>query len=140
MKNLKLLIVDDHELVRESFNTTLNSNCPEGYFFLIDEASDGSEAVNKATKIKYDIIFMDVRLPNVDGIAATKDILKVHPETRIIGISMFKEDHEIKGMLAAGAMGYILKNTSKKELFEAIDAVLNDSHYFSKEIPSNLRH
>lgn len=131
----KILIVDDHEMVREGVRLLLES-LPQ-LNVSIDEASNGSEAIRKCNGRKYDIILMDIRMPGIDGIAATTEILK-KSDAKIIGLTMHSEDVFAEKMLQAGARGYILKNAGSGELEKAITRVLQGGLYFSNEISNRL--
>lgn len=133
MNSLKLLIVDDHPMVRLGIKSLL-----EGVkeVELIDEASDGEEAINKYATTPYNVVIMDIKMPKKDGIEATKEILKKYPQARIIALSMLDEQDFIVKMLQAGAKGYLLKNSSKDELLRAVLAVSKGDNYFSHEVSS----
>ncbi len=139
MKNsIKILIVDDHKLVRNGINYTLLHSNEVGFIDRIDEAINGSEAYELAMAFDYDIILMDINMPELDGIKATKKILKERPKSKIIAISMYNEDYEIRSMIRAGAEGYLLKNTGSEILNAAIKAVLEGSKYYSNEVALRL--
>ena len=132
---LRILIVDDHEMVREGVRLLLES-LPQMQVS-IDEASNGSEAIRKCNGRKYDIILMDIRMPGIDGITATTEILK-KSDAKIIGLTMHSEEVFAEKMLAAGAKGYILKNAGSGELEKAINRVQQGGLYFSNEISNRL--
>jgi DNA-binding NarL/FixJ family response regulator len=133
MNSLKLLIVDDHPMVRLGIKSLL-----EGVkeVALVDEAVDGEDALQKYNTKSYDIIIMDIKMPNKDGIETTKEIIKKNPYARIIALSMLDEQDFIIKMLQAGAKGYLLKNSSKEELLRALQAVSRGDNYFSHEVSS----
>lgn len=134
MKGLKILIADDHKIVRVGIRYTLESSNPQGFISKFDEASNGYEAVQLATVYEYDIIFMDINMPEMDGISATRQIIRQTKNKSIIAISMHDEEYQVRQMLEAGAKGYLLKNTGPEILNAAIDAVLKGGHFFSNEV------
>jgi DNA-binding NarL/FixJ family response regulator len=132
---IKILIVDDHELVREGVRLLLES-LPHMQVS-IDEASNGSEAIRKCNGRHYDVILMDIRMPGIDGITATAEILK-KSDTKIVGLTMHAEEAFAEKMLQAGAKGYILKNAGSGELEKAINRVMQGGLYFSSDISNRL--
>jgi DNA-binding NarL/FixJ family response regulator len=138
MKKIKILLVDDHKLVRNGIKYTLETSRMAKRIDEIHEAVNGSEAVEFAKAIKYDLIFMDINMPLKDGISATKEIVKTDKFTKIIALSMFDEDFEIRSMIKAGAMGYLLKNTGTEVLEEAISTVLSGGNYYSNDVAVKL--
>lgn len=133
MKNIRILIVDDHPMIRHGIKSLLSD---EDNISLIEEASDGKEAINRLGSTSYDLIIMDIKMPEMNGIEATEHIHKTYPDTKILAISMYDEQRYIVKMLQAGALGYILKNTGKQELLNAIDTVMRGESYFSQEVSS----
>jgi DNA-binding NarL/FixJ family response regulator len=117
---LKVLLVDDHALVRRGFRRMLED---EPSFQVVGEASDGGEAVKRAEELRPDVIVMDCALPQVNGIEATRLILKKLPDTAILMLSMHSEDTLVRQALEAGARGYILKNAMDLDLVNAIKKV-----------------
>ena len=139
MNKLKILIADDHKLVREGIKITLSQSNSLFEFERMDEASNGEEAVIKAEVFDYDLIFMDINMPVLDGIEATKRIKSDKKrENRIIALSMHSEEFQIKSMIKAGASGYILKNTGLEELNRAIKTVINGNKFYSNEVALKL--
>lgn len=138
MKKIKILLVDDHKLVRNGIKYTLESGGISNRISEIHEAVNGEEAIKKAIVSNYDIIFMDINMPEKDGIKATKEIVRNDKFTKIIALSMFDEDFEIRSMLKAGASGYLLKNTGPEILEEAINTVLNGGKYYSNDVALKL--
>ena len=139
MNKLKILIADDHKLVREGIKITLSQSNSLFEFDRMDEASNGEEAVIKAEVFDYDLIFMDINMPILDGIEATKKIKSEKKrENKIIALSMHSEEFQIKSMIKAGASGYILKNTGLEELNRAIKTVINGNKFYSNEVALKL--
>jgi DNA-binding NarL/FixJ family response regulator len=117
---LKVLLVDDHALVRRGFRRMLED---EPSFQVVGEASDGAEALKRAEELRPDVIVMDCALPQVNGIDATRQILKKLPDTAILMLSMHSEDTLVRQAMEAGARGYILKNAMDLDLVSAIKKV-----------------
>ncbi len=117
---LKVLVVDDHRLVREGLISLLRLN-PE--IEVVGEASDGDEAVGKARSLKPDVVLMDISMPGMNGITATRLIKKDLPETKVIMLTMLDQEGYVYEAVKAGATGYLLKNTGLEELVKAIKEV-----------------
>lgn len=114
---IRVLIADDHQLVRQGMAALLSVK-PE--FEILGQARDGVEAVELATSLSPDIILMDLQMPHKDGIEATREIKADNPEARILIITSFGEDENVYLAIKAGALGYLLKDSSPKELMQAI--------------------
>ena len=117
---IKILVVDDHMVVREGLCALLT---PRNGMEVVGEAADGAEAVEKARTLNPDVILMDLNLPVKSGLEATADIIRENPAARILVLTSFDEDENISAAIRAGALGYVLKNTSASELFHAIRGV-----------------
>jgi two-component system response regulator NreC len=120
-KKIKVLAVDDHRLVREGLTSLLRIH-PE--IEVVGEASDGDEAVSKARTLEPDVILMDISMPGMNGITATKIIVKDMPKTKVIMLTMLDQEGYVYEAVKAGATGYLLKNTGLEELVKAIKEVL----------------
>jgi DNA-binding NarL/FixJ family response regulator len=105
---------------------------------LIGEAADGRELITLVTSTKPDVILTDIQMPGMSGIEATREILKKNNNIAIIALSMFNEENYIVDMLEAGAKGYLLKNTHKDEIVQAIQTVNNGNNYYCKETSDKL--
>ena len=114
---IKILLVDDHAVVRSGLSKFLlvNKNMK-----LVGEASDGAEAVQKASLYQPDVVLMDLMMPGMDGITAIHEIHQRYPNTKIIALTSFAEQNLVQGALQAGAIGYLQKNVTAKELAHAI--------------------
>ncbi len=136
MNPITILIVDDHKLFREGMKLILN-NLP--HIKNIQEAENGKACIAFFERgQKADIVFMDIEMPEMNGIDATTEIMKKHPELNIIGLSMYGDEDYYTRMIEAGAKGFILKNSGIKEVQESIKEVSSGNNYFSKEILSGL--
>ena len=118
--DIRVLIVDDQNLVRMGFRMLLDA---EPGIHVVGEASDGAEGVRIAHREQPDVVLMDVRMPGLDGIAATAEVLRVAPESRVIVLTTFDLDEYAFGGLRAGASGFLLKDTRPAELLSAVRAV-----------------
>ena len=134
-KSIKVLIVDDQHVFRLGLKALIQNM--EG-IEVIDEASDGLMMIKKAIEIKPDLILTDIKMPQLDGIAATKELFKLLPDSRVIALSAYIKDDLILQMLESGAMGYLVKSAEAEEIKEAIETVFNRKPYFCKEITSRL--
>ena len=130
-KPLNIFLVDDHNLFREGLRFLLE-NQPE--IHSITEASSGEELLNQLDAISPDMILMDIEMPGMNGIEATAAVLKKHPETKIIALSMHANENYYSEMINAGARGFLLKNSRFDEVMQAINDVKEGKNYFSPEI------
>lgn len=134
MDNLKILIVDDHPIIRDGLKTLLSDSLDAE----IDEAVDGEDMKGKVKDEVFDLVLMDVKMPKVNGIEATKYLSEHYPDQKVLALSTYDDDSYIVSMLESGARGYVLKNAGKEELLEAIEVVLSGESYFSREVSSKL--
>ncbi len=135
MGPVKLVIADDHQIISDGLKALLKNN-PK--ISILGVASNGREAVKLAQLVSPDIFLMDVDMPIMNGIEATKAIKKDHPEIKIIILTMHNEAGLVKTLMAAGADSYLLKNTDQEELITAIHKVARGKQYFSSDITTNL--
>jgi DNA-binding NarL/FixJ family response regulator len=117
---VRVLLVDDDDLMRAGLRSVLSS---DEAIEVVGEAGDGRAAVASARTLKPDLVLMDVRMPDLDGISATRELLAVSPEVRVVILTTFEEDDYIFGALSAGASGFLLKRTRPEELTAAIHTV-----------------
>ena len=117
---LRLLLVDDHRLFRQG----LRQICEvKGGFTVVGEAENGREAVELALQLKPDVVLMDIQMPEMDGVEATRQISLQQPETRVIILTMYRQDNYVFEAIKAGARGYLLKDADGTDLLAAIEAV-----------------
>jgi len=121
-KQIRILIADDHQLVRQGFMALLSV---KPGVEVVGQAKDGSEAIKLAHTLKPDIILMDLLMPHKNGIEATREIKAKNPDARILIITSFSEDENVYQAIKAGALGYLLKDSSPQELMQAIHNVCN---------------
>ena len=119
-KPIRLLIVDDHKIVRKGLSVLLST---EQGIEVIGEAQDGSEAVEKAASLGPDVVLMDLVMPKMDGIEATRRIIEAQPNAKILVLTSFAADDKVFPAVKAGALGYLLKDSSPEELLDAIHRV-----------------
>ena len=118
--NIRILIADDHTLVRQGFEALLST---KDDIQIVGLAENGEKAIKMAQKLKPDIILMDLMMPVKNGIEATREIKADNPDARILIITSFAEDENVFQAIKAGALGYLLKDSSPKELMQAIEDV-----------------
>ena len=117
---IRVLLVDDDALMRAGLASILSS---DPTLDVVGEAADGRDAVERVDALRPDVVLMDVRMPEVDGITATRDVVAASPDTRVVILTTFEDDEYIFGALTAGASGFLLKRTTPESLIEAIKAV-----------------
>ena len=120
MGKIRILIADDHAVVREGTRRILEQ---EPDMEVVGEAGDGEEAVNLATSLKPDVVIMDISMPKMDGIEATRLIKAACPSITVLALSAYDDDQFVFSLLEAGAAGYLLKSVRSRELVDAIRAV-----------------
>jgi DNA-binding NarL/FixJ family response regulator len=120
MTPVKVLIVDDDDLVRDGLSAVLSS---DESIEIVDQVGDGRQGIDRARFLRPDVVLMDVRMPELDGINATRELLTVAPEAKVVILTTFEEDDYIFGALKAGASGFLLKRTPRADLIAAIHAV-----------------
>lgn len=115
--SITVLLVDDHPVVREGLRGMIDA---EDDLEVVGEAASGAEAVTLAAALRPDVILMDLRMPGVDGVSATGQILDVLPSTRIVVVTTYESDADILRAVEAGAAGYLLKDASRRQLATAV--------------------
>lgn len=134
-KKLKIYIVDDHALFREGLRFLLNNS---EHISEIKEAGNGLEFLNEFENFKPDVVLMDIEMPEVNGIEATKAALSRDPDLKIIALSMYSDENFYTEMIEAGAKGFLIKNSQFNDVQTAIIEVYNNRNYFSPEILSSI--
>jgi DNA-binding NarL/FixJ family response regulator len=132
---MKILLVDDHTLFRNGLKMLLDTL--PGYE-VTGEASNGKEFLGLIANSDYDIVFLDIEMPEINGIDAAKRAIELKPELKIITLSMYGDEEYYDQMVDAGAKGFLLKNTNIQEVKTAIDTVMNGGNYFSQELMQSL--
>ncbi|MEO9570079.1 MAG: response regulator transcription factor [Polaribacter sp.] len=131
IKEIKIILVDDHKLLRDGLRNIIEQ---KSNMSVIGEAFNGREAVKICSKLLPDVVIIDVAMPDLNGLEATKQILKANPKVKIIGLSMHSSKQFIQGMFKAGAYAYLLKDGDSDELITAITIVIQNKKYLSKNI------
>jgi DNA-binding NarL/FixJ family response regulator len=116
---IRVLVVDDHPVVRTGVRGMLASHAD---FEVVGEASDGEEAVTLVDALEPDVVLMDLRMPGVDGAEATRRIRAAHPDVQVLVLTTYDTDHDIVRAVEAGAVGYLLKDAPREELFRGVNA------------------
>lgn len=135
MKNIRLIIADDHEIFRDGLALMLSK---QENMTLVGQAGDGQALLQLAEETQPDMVLTDIKMPIVDGITATRALLRLYPHLKIIALSMFEEENLIVDMLEAGAKGYLLKNADKQEILQAIITVLEGNIFYCKHTTAHL--
>ncbi|MBS1855045.1 MAG: response regulator transcription factor [Acidobacteria bacterium] len=131
MKRTRILLADDHAVVRQGFKMILGA---QSDMEIVGEAANGREAVELAEQIRPDIVVMDVAMPELNGIEATRRLSGSVPHTRIIALSMHKDSVYVREILRAGARGYLLKDSGAEDLVRAIRAVAGGESWLSPAV------
>ncbi len=135
METLRILVAEDHPLFRKGMVSLLES-VPE--FEVIGEAATGEEAVSRAAQLQPDVVLMDLQMPNVNGIEATRRILQESPNVRVLVVTLFEDDDSVFMALRAGARGYVLKDAEEEEMVGAIRAVGRGEAIFSPNVAERV--
>jgi two-component system invasion response regulator UvrY len=135
MEKISLIIVDDHSLLRDTWSYLLNQH---KRFNVVATTGRGEEAVELCRKLKPNIVMMDINLPGMNGIDATKEIRRISPYTKIVGVSLHSQPAYARKMMTSGASGYITKNSPSKEMIEGLLEVANGNKYICNEIKNIL--
>ena len=129
--DIKIILVDDHKLLRDGLRNIIEQR---SNMQIIGEASNGREAIKICSKLMPDVLVIDVAMPDLNGIEAARQIYKINPNIKIIGLSMHSSKQFIQGMFKAGAYGYLLKDGDADELISAITTVTENKKYLSQDI------
>lgn len=132
---IKIIIADDHQLFIDGIKSLVKTM---KNMEIVAEVNNGKELLEVLEKTTCNIVLMDINMPEMDGIEATKLVKTKHPLLKILMLTMFSSRDYIEKLLRAGADGYILKNTGKAELQEAIETLMNGESYFSKEVTERI--
>jgi len=132
---IKILLVDDHDLVRLGIKKLLGD---VGNINIVGEASSGEEAIKLVPQVKPDVILMDVKMPGMGGLEATKRIVKSHPDIKILVVTVYGDEPYPTRVLQAGASGYMTKGVGLDEMIQAIKTVYSGRRYLSPEVAQQL--
>jgi DNA-binding NarL/FixJ family response regulator len=131
MPPLKVLIADDHEIVRQGLRSMLEAqrDCQ-----VVGEAGDGRQAVTLTKELNPDVVILDIGMPTLNGLEATRQILKMRPQTKVLILTMHESDSVIREVLDAGARGYILKTDAGRDLVTAVDSLRRNKTFFTSRV------
>jgi DNA-binding NarL/FixJ family response regulator len=131
MAPLRLLLADDHEIVRQGLRSMLEAQreCQ-----VVGEASDGRQAVTMTKDLNPDIVILDIGMPSLNGLEATRQILKMRPQTKVLILTMHESDSVIREVLDAGARGYILKTDAGRDLVTAVESLRRNKTFFTSRV------
>ena len=132
-KKITVVLADDHMIIRDGLRALLERQ-PD--MEVVAEADNGRTALKHVKELSPDIVIMDIGMRELNGIDATRQIVKKSPGVKILALSMYSDKRFIKGMLKAGASGYMLKDSAFKELIDAIRVIIDDKTYISPSIAS----
>jgi DNA-binding NarL/FixJ family response regulator len=135
MEKIRILIADDHPLFRDGLRALLNSVADTE---VVGEATSGAEAISIAASLQPDVILMDINMPGVNGIEATRSIMQTSPHIGVLVVTMFEDDDSVFAAMRAGARGYLLKGADQSEVLRAIHAVASGEAIFSPAIAVRL--
>ncbi|MGQ9918030.1 MAG: response regulator [Bryobacteraceae bacterium] len=130
-KPIRILLADDHSMVRQGFRRILEAQAD---FEIVGEACDGKQAVELAAQLRPDVVVMDVAMPGLNGIEATRRICESSPRTRVLALSMHREGVYVREILRAGARGYLLKDAFDADLVAAVRAVARGDGYIAPAV------
>src|SRR5215471_6825814 len=131
MESLRLLVADDHEIVRKGLRSLIEA---QPGWQVVAEASDGREAVEKAREIKPDVTVLDLGMPTLNGLEATRQMLKNDSQAKVLILTMHESDPLIRDVLDAGARGYVLKTDASRDLVTAVSAVRSNKTFFTAKV------
>src|SRR3954447_6070287 len=131
MGTFRILIADDHEVVRKGLMALLQS---QHDWQVCGEAGDGREAVDKAQQLKPDVVILDIGMPGLNGLKATRQILKSNPQARVLILTLHDSDQVVREVLNAGARGFLLKSDAARDLVAAVEALRRDKTYFTSKV------
>src|SRR5882762_10043289 len=135
-KKIKVLIAEDHAIVRQGLKILIRAD-PE--MEVSGEAADGRQALQMAEKTQPDVVVMDVAMPIMNGLEATRNILRQQPRSKVLVLSSYSDDDSVQKLVEAGAAGYLTKHSASTDLLEAIRQVNKGNSYFSPAIAQRLR-
>ncbi len=133
----KILLVDDHDMIREGIKSYFVTN---DSYEVAGEAANGKEALELYQENKYDLILSDINMPEMDGMELIKNIKSTNPDQRILVLTMLNDIAHIKKLIATGINGFVLKNSPKTDIMDAVESIMNDKDYYSKDVYDALVH
>lgn len=133
MATFRILVADDHEVVRKGLIALLQQQAD---WQVCGEASDGREAVDKTAQLRPDVIILDIGMPSLNGLEATRQILKTNPSAKVLILTLHDSDQVVRDVLNAGARGFLLKSDAARDLVAAVEALRRDKTYFTSKVAS----
>ena len=134
-RTIRILVADDHAVVREGLRAVLGS---EPDMEVVGEAATGKEVLERAAELRPNVILMDIQMPGINGIEATRRILDASPKVGVVVLTMFEDDESVFSAMRAGARGYVLKGAHPSEILKVLRAVAAGEAYFGPEIARRL--
>lgn len=131
MKNVRIVVADDHEIVRQGLRAMLDE---QPGWEVVAEATTGREAVQQVKDLKPDIVVLDIAMPELNGLDATRQILKLAPTTEVLILTMHDSEQVVREVLDAGARGYVLKSDAGRELVNAVEALIEHRSAFTSKV------
>jgi DNA-binding NarL/FixJ family response regulator len=131
MTSLRIMVADDHEVVRRGLRALLEA---QPGWQVCSEAVDGRDVVKKAGELKPDVIILDLAMPNLNGLEATRQLLKMDPGARVLILTLHDSEQVIREVLSAGARGFLLKSDAARDLVSAVEALRQDKTYFTSRV------
>lgn len=131
MKKIRILLADDHSVVRSGLRSIFKTNKD---FSVVGEAANGLDALRLASRLKPDVVILDISMPKMNGIEAARAIKEKLPETKILILTVQEKEEYVYEMIRAGANGYVLKDAEKREIFKAVRTVVSGGQFFSPHI------
>ena len=138
LRIVKILIIDDHPIVRDGVRTILEKNDFDRFKFQIEEAGNEKDALAQLSSNSFDLIILDYQLEEIDGATLSQKIVSANPDQHILAFSNYDDIEYASNMLKAGVRGYILKNVGTNELLQAISAVLDGKLYYALDVANEL--
>lgn len=129
----RILLADDHEIVRRGLCALLRAQ-PD--WEVCGEAGNGREAVEKAIQLKPEVVILDIGMPQLNGLDATRQILRANPQTKVLILTLYDSDQVVQEVLNAGARGFLLKSDAARDLVAAVEALRRDKIYFTPKVAS----
>jgi DNA-binding NarL/FixJ family response regulator len=129
--SFRILVADDHEVVRRGLCALLQGQ-PD--WEICGEANDGREALEKAQKLKPDVVILDIGMPSLNGLEATRQILRSNPQTKVLVLTLHDSDQVVREVLNAGARGFLPKSDAARDLVAAVEALRRDKTYFTSKV------
>lgn len=134
-REVRIVVADDHRMVRKAWQLLLSG---KEEYSVVGQAANGAEVLQLLQQVRADLVLMDLDMPVMNGFEATEQIKKSYPWIKVIGLTQQKESGYIKKLFSLGASAYLTKNASDEELFEAVEEVLSDKRYLSREVQDVL--